>query len=313
MKLVLGAALLASCAVIAVAGCGSRAALPSSAASAIKAGSSATAPPPQVAVSPRQRAEADAAAIRASFVPPPGARRLTAAPDVDGGALKQPSGVPETPDLVDDASWWQMPGQPEAVLAWEKAHLPRRFTSAGSSVSSLRGVPTAWSDDFSLPAVPTVLASRELLVEVVSAGRGQTAIRVDAQVIWLPAKPAAERVPAAAESVTISPLPGSLAGGKPPAPVTVTNPGKVRRIASLADALPLFPPGTYNCPADFGQRLRLMFRDAGGRTLAVMEADLAGCGTVAFTVGGKSLPTLWHGPSFARQVLAIAGMRWPGI
>ncbi len=308
MKRFLYVSLFASCAAIVVTACGTQVAT-EQVLSAPKAPSSPARAPSSPAVSPRQRAEADAAAILASFVRPPGARRLPAAPDVAGGALKQPVQVPGTPDLVDDASWWLAPGQPQAVLAWEQAHLPRRFASTGSGTSYAGGVPTEWSDEFSLPAVPAVLNSRELIVQVVSAGHGQTAIRVDAQVTWLPAKPAAERVPAGAKSVTLREIPG-LSGVKPPAPVTVTNKAKVAKIAALAGALPVFPPGVYSCPADNGQSLMLTFRGAVGRTLAVVEADATGCSTVSFTVGGKSLPTLWDGATFVRQVLAIAGLHW---
>ena len=155
-----------------------------------------------------------------------------------------------------------------------------------------------------------MLNSRELVVQVVSAGQGQTAIRVDSQVTWLPAKPAAERVPASAVSVTLRELPAIGTGGKSPAPVTITNKAKLREIIALADGLPIFPPGDYNCPADFGTGLVLTFRDAGGRVLAVLNADQTGCATVSVTVGGKSMPTLWDGTSFVRQVLAIAGLHW---
>ena len=56
--------------------------------------------------------------------------------------------------------------------------------------------PFAWNDEFDLPAVPNVLTQRSLLVEVVGDGSTRTAIRVDSEVVWLPAKPAAERIPA---------------------------------------------------------------------------------------------------------------------
>ena len=39
------------------------------------------------------------------------------------------------------------------------------------------------------------------------AGNGQTAIRVDAQVTWLPARKASDMVPAAAAAVTMSVIP----------------------------------------------------------------------------------------------------------
>jgi hypothetical protein len=58
-----------------------------------------------------------------------------------------------------------------------------------------------------LPEVPGVLLQRTLLISVASAS-GQTVIRVDAQVTWLPAKPASERIPPAATVVTITEIPG---------------------------------------------------------------------------------------------------------
>lgn len=226
--------------------------------------------------------------------------------------LKRPVNTPQTPDLVDDASWWLAPGQPVAVLAWEKAHLPRRFTSAGFGGTGQVGVWWAWYDEFALSAVPAVLDSRQLIVEVVSAGNGQTAIRAESSVTWLPAKPAAERVPAAAESVTISALqPDYLTAGQPPAPVTITNRDEVRRIASLIDGLPVWPPGEYNCGPDSDWEMMLTFRGADGRTLAVVAPDHAGCGTVSFTVGGKPLLPLAAGASWEQQVLAVAGLHWP--
>jgi hypothetical protein len=327
VKRLLGGLLFAMCACVVVAGCGTQAytpragtspeapssKAPSSKAPSSKAPSSKALP----ALSPRQRAVADAAAISASFVPPPGARRLTRAPGADGGALKQPFTQPASPNLVDDPSWWLAPGQPQAVLAWEQAHLPRRFTSTGTGEGSGPGESTVWSQEFSLPVVPAVLDLRQLVIEVVSAGHGQTAIRVDSQVTWLPAKPAAERVPAAARSVTITAVPG-LAGSTmigpvditPHAPVTITNQATLRRIESLADGLPVFPPGMYSCPADNGSGLTLTFRGASGRTLAVVAANATGCETVSFTVGGKSLPALWGISGFVQQVLAAAHLHW---
>lgn len=155
----------------------------------------------------------------------------------------------------------------------------------------------AWYDEWALPAVPAVLDFRRLTVEVVSAGNGQTAIRAESDVIWLPAKPAAERVPAAAGSVTITALPPDFQTAlKLLAPVTVTNRDEVRRIASLANGLPVWPPGEYNCGPDNDGEMTLTFRGAGRQTLAVVAPDHSGCGAVFFTVGGKSLLPLAAGP-----------------
>jgi hypothetical protein len=304
MRRLPGVTALAGCALLAAVGCGTTDATQVGVTKTV-APPSASPPATAAAASPRSRAVADAAAILASFAVPSGARRLSGAPE---GVLKQPPVLPATPDLVDDVSWWQAPGTPQAVLGWERAHLPRQLVASGSGSAS-DGL--AW-DDFSLPPVPGVLNSRELVVEVTSSG-GQTAVRVDAQVSWLPAKPATEQIPSAARLVTITAIPGLDATGRTPAPVTITSAAAVRRIASLIDGLPVFPPGTYSCPADTGRALRLTFRaTARGPALAVANIALDGCAIVSLTVGGATGPGLagWNGAG--SQVLAIAGLHWAG-
>ena len=80
----------------------------------------------------------------------------------------------------------------------------------------------SWTSVFALPAVPDVLTQRELVVLAVRSG-SQTAIRVDAQVVWLPARPVAERVPPAARVLTVT---RSSASIPPPAPSASTAPSR---------------------------------------------------------------------------------------
>jgi hypothetical protein len=260
---------------------------------------------------PKQRAVADANSILASFAVPKGARKLSAPPTVEQGVLKTAPQVPGSPDLVDKAEWWIAPGAPQSVLAWEAKHLSHRFSAAGSGHGWGPGF-VSWSQDFSLPDIPAVLDSRELVVEVVQDG-AKTAIRVDAQVTWQPARPAGEKVPAAAKAVTISMDPGLNQGGKkPPKPVTITDPAKVRALTALVNGLTPFPPGTFNCPADFGGNLTLTFRAGPGTpALAVATVDLSGCDGVDLTIGGKSQPALaGPGTDSAPRILKLAGLSW---
>jgi hypothetical protein len=265
----------------------------------------------QPAPAPHQRAVADANAIFASFVVPKGARRLSAAPTVEKGVLETPDELPETPDVVDKAGWWIVPGAPPSVLAWEARHLSHRFSASGTGTGSGPGF-RVWSQSESLPDVPGVLDSRGLVVTAVPDGH-ETAVRVDAEVAWQPARPASEKVPAAAQAVTISMDLGQNAGGKvAPKPVTITGPAKVRALTALINGLALFPPGSYNCPAGSGDDLVLTFR-AGPRTpaLAVATVDFSGCDGVDLTINGRPQPTLaGPGTDTGPQILKTAGLPW---
>jgi hypothetical protein len=267
--------------------------------------------PAQATQSPNQRAVADANAIFASFVVPEGARRLSAAPTVQKGVLKTPDELPETPDVVDKAGWWIVPGAPQSVLAWEVRHLPHRFSASGTGTGSGPGF-KMWNQSESLPDVPGVLDSRGLVVTAVPDGH-ETAIRVDAEVAWQPARPASEKVPATAQAVTISMDLGLNQRVKePPKPVTITGPANVRALKALINGLALFPPGMFSCPAAFGDDLVLTFR-AGPRTpaLAVATVDFAGCDGVDLTIDGKSQPTLaGPGTDTGPQILKTAGLPW---
>ena len=252
---------------------------------------------------PRERAVAQAAAILKEFAVPSGARRVPRAPD----GLKVPITFLVSTTLVDKVSFWRAPGRPQAVLAWEQAHLPRQFTPGDQDFG-----PPSWDRTFSLSPVPGVLNIRDMVVEVTGAGNGQTAIRVDAQVSWQPPRPASEQVTTAVHVVTITQLPSlDPHARRPPAPVTITDLAVVRRLAALVDSLQLSTIGPYaSCPPPPGGGIRLTFRArAGGPPLAVAQGP-APCGTVQFSAGGKQQPALQLTDSFIPQILKLARLHW---
>jgi len=310
MKPVLGFAALAGCAVMAMAGCGVTHATLATAPS-----TGARSPSPQP---PRQRAQADARAILGAFVPPPGAQRLTSDP-ATASMLRQPPTYPGVTNLVDDVSFWRVPIAPTDMLDWEAARLPHQFDygSGGEapwgSGGNVNG-PIYYDGSWSLPQVDWVLPERTLMVAVEAIGNGQSVVRVDAQVTWLDRQPAAERLPSAASIVTFAAVRGTASVTPPaPAPATITDPVRTRRIAKLVNSLPLYPAGPALCLNDNGQRLVLTFRARpGGPALAVATLVLSGCSAVTLTIDGRQQASLTGASTLAREALQAAGLHWPG-
>jgi hypothetical protein len=276
--------------------------------SARPASPSASAPSSAAGRSTRPRAVAAAAALLADFVPPPGARRLAGPPDLPGGWEQHPQSSLVSNSMVDEPAFWEAPGDPQSLLSWEQARLTgKRFT-----VSDADFGPPSWDREFDLPAAG-VLTNRELIVEVVGAGHGQTAIRLDADVAWQPPRPPGDLVPNAARVVTISELAsGNWQVKRPPAPVTIADPTVVGRLAALVDSLPVSSLNNeaVSCPAAFGTSLQLAFRArSGGPVVALVQTDQA-CGMVDLTVTGQQLLGLENNTSVDRQILAVASLPW---
>lgn len=328
-----------TCAGVALAGCGSQRAgagapgtgagtggpgTPGGTADATASAAPSASPAAQT---PAQRAAADAAGMLAAFPVPPGAVRTGALPLPWLSASPEPAAGP---DAVARTGWWRVAGQPVTVLDWIRAHMPSGF-SLGLSGSGQPGPrivaepafphPGAtkpgiklWFSQFTKPPVPNVLSARWLVVSVAADGSGQTAIRVDGEVYWVPVKPAAERIPGTAKVVVIAPILGNGPVNADEVPVVITDPAKVAKIAAVVNALPLFPVGRMMCPMYRGPSMRLTFRAAAaGPDLAVVTANTTGCQTVGVSISGHQYPMLAGAGTMEKQVTTIAGVRWPGF
>ncbi|MGD0555365.1 MAG: hypothetical protein ABSA93_10340 [Streptosporangiaceae bacterium] len=265
---------------------------------------------------PKQRAEADAAANLASFVAPPGARRLARVPS-DAASLNK---VTLTAGQIDDTSYWQLAGTPDTALSWVKTHLPSKFTLLSSgTVGGIVMTPyvagtsgsapaTISYDEFALPAVAGTLPARVLLVSAVSVSAGQTVIRVDAQDAWQQARTDAQRVPSTVTEVTVAEAraSGPISVGDTKA---VTSPALVRKLVALVNGLPLYPTassGAWVCPMQLMAPLRLIFRDGtAGKTVATATVNSEGCGTVSLVIGSGPAVELGNAAQFATQVRAL--------
>jgi hypothetical protein len=270
---------------------------------------------------PAQRAAADAAHLLASFIPPPHAAAMARSPV---SLLAKAPTEPLSGDVVIRAGWWRVDGQPLAVLAWIRAHQP-----AGSSDIGGGGIgalppgatppptppfpsPALSYLEFDLPDVPGVLVDRTVLAAVAADGQGKTAIGVYAEVLWLPARTAAERIPAAARLVTITPLSGYTPPASTDHQVTITDPTELARIAAVVNGLPSQPPVAWmECGPETGVGMQLTFRaTATGPVLAVVTAHQELCPVVSLVIGGKTMPLLDGAETLFQRVMAIAGFHW---
>jgi len=274
-----------------------------------------------------QQAKAEAEAILAAFIPPPGAQRLVAPPGGVGGKLDNPIFMSGDPDTVYSASLWKAKGMsPLQVLAWEKAHLSSRFrlTLAGGEAAPARpgipGVSTPPGDpyhdasyEFDLQGAG-ILPAAEMIVQAAASSAGQTYVRVDAMVAWQPQRLASERVPAGVTVITITAQPDMNKPHDVPAPVTLTDPARVGNIVRLVDSLPLNPGGGCLGLNENGKGITLLFLGhANGPVLATASELIPNCGYVEFAVRGTDEPMLRDPGSFIKQALSIAGVRWPGF
>jgi hypothetical protein len=306
------AALFACAALLAaVAGCASPAAPAPRSSPAGVTGLTGTSAPSKG--TPKQQAAADAARMLKAFAPPPGARAVSRSPVPSSQLSAGPQGSrPSDDDVVTRTAWWLAPGGPQQLLSWEAAHIGAGYHRNGSG----RSGPGVYNEFFEVPAVPGLFDQRELTVSAAAAGHGQTAIRVDAMVDWIPARAPGDTVPATAKVAVLTETRDG--NGKPPvvATTTLTDAKQVATLAAYLNGLPVNPPGAvYSCPAAIGGgSIVVAFRDrADGPALAEGIATFAGCAFLSFTMPGQS-PAGIGGPSAGNDLLAevnrVAGLHW---
>jgi len=254
-----------------------------------------------------------------AFAPPAGGKEVPGSPVPTSTMSHSPATpAPLDDDVVTETSWWLAPGDPQQVLAWEKAHIPSmyRYFGGGTTGSGI------WNDVFSIPAVPGLFDTRELAVSTTSAGGGQTAIRVDALVDWIPVRPSGDTVPATARAAKLVETRTTF-GRTPPkqattplATATVTDPAQVAALAAYLNGLSVNPPGAvWNCPASSGDSTVTLTFSArpGGPVLAMASAELDGCAFLSYTMPGQPAADLGGGgagENLLDTVNRVTGLHW---
>ena len=218
----------------------------------------------------------------------------TPVPTAPNHELDVPGSVPGTPNLVDLYQWWTTRGPWPSVLAFISAHPPPGSSESATGTSTAGTVVLSSVTD-GLPTTGSRFNTRQVLLEVAPLAGGAVGIRVDAQVIWYPTRPVAERIPAGATKVTAQVFrQTTLTSPVVLASATFTSPSVVARLARKVDSLPLALPGTRHCPDDSGTepQLTLTFSGPPGVPVVIVHDDPNGCGSVSFTRGTSSEPAL---------------------
>jgi hypothetical protein len=269
------------------------------------ASSARSAPAPESELS----AQADAAAMLAALTLPPGSDESSTDPAEGGSALSSPGfGPPATPNAVDDHVWWIVPLTPTETVAYIYAHLPPCTTLPTS-------IPANTISGFTWPGNPGTL-----VVWAVGLANGSTALRVDAQVVWIIPRPASERIPTGARLLKIS---GHEAGRKRfkrikseraavlgRLPSHVTSTAQIEKVVALLNDLRVHQPGERHCPiAPAGSVQLTFYTNPSAPPLAIATIHTEGCGGVSLTIDGITEPGLEGGWYLVEEISRILEIR----
>lgn len=276
------------------------------------AGTSTTIAPRGSPISVHDQVDADTVArdLLGRALLPPGSAPTPAPPTA---VLDHPPQSLATPNLAEATRFAVAPGSPTQDVTYLMGHRPAGFTKLGSGSGSA-GSNTSTSFQFVIDGIaglPEGVNSGRLLITVAPGGAGGSAIRVDAQVTWLPPKPPGATVPGDDRVAVVSILESlpENPGLPPPRRVVITDQAAVARLAAAADQLPAALPATRSCPADLGTSYVVAFAPA-TRAAPDITYTTGSCGEVVVTSHAHQVGVLSSDQDFDlayRQVLGQTG------
>ncbi|HEV7177553.1 MAG TPA: hypothetical protein VGN29_18810 [Solirubrobacteraceae bacterium] len=273
-------------------------------------------PSPATAKARRRRARADATTLLGRVRLPAGAEQLSSEPTGDGGTLSRPPSRPAiTSTLVDEHTWWRVPGSPASALDYLGAHPPRggKLRESAAQGTGRRDIVSGY-DGFVWPPVGRLLGSRELFVQVTKLTGGGTGVRVDAQVQWIIPRPVSERIPRGVHEVDVT---RAAPGEAPSLEVKVVSPHKIRALVAMVDALEIVQPGAYACPAlpASGPIVTFTFRPSDGGTVLARASEpssarepTTSCDPMTFSIRGRPQTPLLGGAAVVGKAGRLLGV-----
>ena len=261
----------------------------------------ASAPPPVRAPQPGTRTQAQAIAqhLLASLVFP--ASAITLAGPVPASLEHDGEGPVVASQAANVLQVYRVPGGMTAVFGYLKAHVPAGLGSVGSGQTTDHG--TVESDEITgqQTSVPAGIYLAAMSETIEPGPQGSALVLADAEVIWHPARSAAEYLTASRfRRVTVTAT--ATSGKKATVRRTLSSQAAIGAIVNLLNGLqaaPELPPGNLLPPATY----QLDFAPALAGQPAVQVSD-GGMLTERVSVGGASQPVLWDP---ANSLATLAG------
>jgi hypothetical protein len=267
----------------------------------------------------KSAAQADAASLLAELPLPPGSSESATEPAEDDSLLARPGiGPPATPNAVDVHAWWLVPVSSAEALVYVCTHLPAGTISTTLVERGISGpnIPENETGVFRVPRSPGTL-----VVKAVRLPNGSTALRADAQVVWITPRSPSETIPSGSHLLRISAHSESRrANADEPEsqklsmlerlPWTVRSVAQIEAVVGLLNALGVIQPGLRLCPLSLlDTSVQLSFyATPGAAPLAVADIEPGGCGGVSLTIGGVPQPSLQGGWSLISEIGKALGV-----
>jgi hypothetical protein len=255
----------------------------------------------------RQRADALARSLLTRALLPRGARARSGRPPA---ALTQPSTTELGKPSAEFHRLWTVAEPMNSVYRFWSGHAPAGMAWNGSGQGSDHGTIIQESVSYGLKQLPAGVSAVSLTMTVAPAGAYASVIRADAQVIWYPARSAAEYIPAGIHVVTVT---ASALNSRPHTVTkTVTSRSVIARLAAMLNGAYAMPRGSvFSCPLE-SFTYRLAFAKSAGATPYLVASDTS-CTGLQITAGGRGQPDLEAPPGLQNLVQSITHVRpFPG-
>jgi hypothetical protein len=161
------------------------------------------------------------------------------------------------------------------------------------------------------------------VVEAVRLSNGATALRVDAQVVWITPRSPSETIPSGSRLLRINVHSKGRTADEPESegfsvlerlPWNVTSIAKIEAVVALLNELDVTQPGLRLCPLDLLESSVVLgfYTTATAAPLALAEVHPGGCGGVSLTIDGVAQPGLEGGWSLIGEIGKALGVSSAG-